>query len=27
VITLAKHAITITETGDHDGVKRVITME
>jgi hypothetical protein len=27
VITLAKHAVTITETGDHDEVKRVVTME
>jgi hypothetical protein len=27
VITIAKTAITMPETGDHDGAERVITME
>jgi len=27
VITIAKSAITMPETGDHDGAKPVITME
>jgi len=27
VITIAKTVITMPETGDHDGAKRVITME
>jgi hypothetical protein len=27
VITIAKSAITMPETGDHDAAKRVITME